>query len=663
MSLPLAITAGDVGHIADHEEVHRILDPLSDDGIFLPSGYRQGIAAARPAAAAANKGWIYYATDTGVLAYSDGAVWRDQPKTSTANIWTAIQNFDDDAFFRSGQPWADVRQQAFGAVGDGVTDDTAAFNAARAELVLNYGGGIVWAGPGTYIVSGAAAGAAITLDTNVALWGSGPGTTIKAKNGDDFTHVIYATGETGVQVRNLRVDVNQANRAGAMTTVMTGIFLTGCTDSLVEACTVENAIGFSGATGNLVAFGGASVRCRIANCVAVGVSVASRPVDGFYCSGSQMLISGCVARTCTDTAFAVAECDVTGIVGCSAWGCAVGAAIANTTVAAHTDNYIYDVQIYDCNPGTAGISAGVYALASNTGNLINTTIANVSVQFVGGTGPGCSVQETSTGNIIGVDLVNIRVHDATTQGMLVEGERITIVNFVCEGISGSNALRIIGGSILVHVQGGTIEMSGGGFEAVAVQTGCDNVTFENVVIRGDGVNTTYGIYFFGTVTSAARVLMCSITGVSVARVGSDAGTTPFVVLPYVGGIGTESGVSLGKQEDAYWRRSGTAQLATAAAVVIGSGGNEIIKIVTRRVALDMGSVGAGTSAELAFALTGVGATGYAIHGSPEGSPNAGLMWGFRSDIADQAILRHVNATGAPIDPGVLTYDIVAMKIA
>lgn len=44
------------------------------------------------------------------------------------NTFTGTNQFNGDVFFKDGRPWCDV--MAFGAVGDGVTDDTAAFQAA-----------------------------------------------------------------------------------------------------------------------------------------------------------------------------------------------------------------------------------------------------------------------------------------------------------------------------------------------------------------------------------------------------------------------------------------------------------------------------------------------------------------------------------------------------
>lgn len=61
--------------------------------------------------------------------------------TST-NTWTG------DNYFGSGRPWCDIR--AMGAVGDGVTDDTAAWNACVSKLNSTAGSGILFIPPGAY---------------------------------------------------------------------------------------------------------------------------------------------------------------------------------------------------------------------------------------------------------------------------------------------------------------------------------------------------------------------------------------------------------------------------------------------------------------------------------------------------------------------------------
>lgn len=130
MTLPLAITPGDPGHVDDHEEAHTLLGRLDGQTAFTATGVSQGLLADRPAAAASNEGLIYHATDVPATFYSDGSTWTQWVLSDDSVTWTGIHNHDEDVFFGSGRPWVDVMHEDFGATGDDVTDDGPAIQAA-----------------------------------------------------------------------------------------------------------------------------------------------------------------------------------------------------------------------------------------------------------------------------------------------------------------------------------------------------------------------------------------------------------------------------------------------------------------------------------------------------------------------------------------------------
>lgn len=76
------------------------------------------------------------------------------------NTWSG------DNYFH-GRPWADVR--AFGAVGNGSTDDSASIQAACDWVANHYGGGIVFIPPGNYHLR-----TGVVLNLGVNIFGSGP---------------------------------------------------------------------------------------------------------------------------------------------------------------------------------------------------------------------------------------------------------------------------------------------------------------------------------------------------------------------------------------------------------------------------------------------------------------------------------------------------------
>ena len=100
----------------------------------------------------------------------------------------------------------------FGAVGDGVTDDTVAIN--NAIIAVNAaGGGIVNFPEGTYLVGDAGNNVAISLLSNVTLNGCGINASIiKLKNSGN-AHVINATSVSNVAITNLTVDGNRASQS------------------------------------------------------------------------------------------------------------------------------------------------------------------------------------------------------------------------------------------------------------------------------------------------------------------------------------------------------------------------------------------------------------------------------------------------------------------
>jgi hypothetical protein len=117
----------------------------------------------------------------------------------------------------------DVR--AFGAVGDGVTDDTVAIQAACAN------GGAVFVPDGIYMTS-----SAITLPSNTLLFGNGRGRSIiramAAHTGTVITNTGAAgAGNTGIVVRDIEVDGNKGARGSGANLVHFTCLDNGSTNS------------------------------------------------------------------------------------------------------------------------------------------------------------------------------------------------------------------------------------------------------------------------------------------------------------------------------------------------------------------------------------------------------------------------------------------------
>lgn len=110
------------------------------------------------------------------------------------NTFNGVETFVGDAYFKSGRPWFDVR--AFGCVGDGVTNDTANFQACINAAAPS--AGLVFVPAGNYKLSGG-----VTVPTLVRLMGAGKIATTLQSYTTDVTVVTCNGGQ--VSIDNLSV--------------------------------------------------------------------------------------------------------------------------------------------------------------------------------------------------------------------------------------------------------------------------------------------------------------------------------------------------------------------------------------------------------------------------------------------------------------------------
>lgn len=439
----------------------------------------------------------------------------------------------------------------YGATGDGSTDDAAAINTAIAALTS---GGDLYFPAGTYIV-----GSQITVGvSNVRLYGAGQGASvIKAKAAANFQFVLFASAQSGLVLEDFTVDANQVNRAAALTTSAFCIELTGCSNCLVKSVTVKNSLGTVSGSGVGLAVAGVGSKNIISGCTAVSCGTLAKPSDGFFVSGTQNLIIGCVANACVDTGFVIESSNQSGISGCTAVSCGAGAAITNATNSAVYGNYINGLTINNWAASTTGGMQFGNPLSSSTGDMNDTVVSNVIMQGAG-TGPAINITKSGTANTVGIKLSNIIIDGAGTQGIV--GAATDIMIDSCQVRSTGTCIQLQDGTLNAVVSNNEVYCPNV-FGIIVNQTATttDNISIVNNRLISNGT-TAWGIFYLGTSTN------CSTTGnsfkgtFSSGTLGADTTTAPRAITDIVFANAVPSTSSLGKwlQGTLVLNNSGTA---------------------------------------------------------------------------------------------------------
>lgn len=133
--------------------------------------------------------------------------------------------------------------KSYGALGNGVANDTAAIQSAL-DAAYAAGGGTVYLPAATYIVN---PNPGLQVKTNVVLRGAGPASILKLINGSTRNdNIVKSESWTNSYVADLTIDGNRTNQAGtpgAYTYTQYGIYFGGTTNSGVQNVTVKNTTG------------------------------------------------------------------------------------------------------------------------------------------------------------------------------------------------------------------------------------------------------------------------------------------------------------------------------------------------------------------------------------------------------------------------------------
>lgn len=338
----------------------------------------------------------------------------------------------------------------FGAVGDGVTDDTVAIKAAIAAV----GAGTLWFPNGVYLIS-----SALVLPSDITLRGSG---TIKTTagfvpTGSDSTHgsMVYCQQRSNVAILGLTFDCTLTS-VPATYTSMSSVVFQGCSEFRVENCRFignGRSVAAVGCVRYSVSGNYSNIRDNILNC------------DGILDNWS--------GWATVNSAFRVCDNIVVGN-GYGRWG-----------ILFNGVSYL-------------GVDYGIDNFLVGRNHISGCTIAGIFVGARTGRGSGISITDNhviGTGTTTGIVVNNI---DASkVHGNYVEGVTSTGIEVRAE--SGFGSLGCTG----VSVQGNVLRNVASGATAVAIwideSTGC--LVQGNTVL---GTTHYYGLVL-GTNSSACRV--------------------------------------------------------------------------------------------------------------------------------------------------------------
>jgi parallel beta-helix repeat protein len=312
-----------------------------------------------------------------------------------------------------------VSVKDFGAVGNGVADDTAAINAAMASATAVH----VYFPPGTYLHTGLTA----TGRTSIALFGDGA--TLFLKNASN-TKCLYFTTCTNVSLRGLTIDGNQSNQIISGTRLNgAGVYVSGAAHTDITGNTIKNvSTGASILIDSVNPFAASpnGESCIIENNVIRNSGYAGAPFtcDAIYCQVDNATISGNKIITGTDYGVALEYSERSLVSGNSVSGCEVGLGGVGVKDCVYSDNRIIDCLYGGILFNTAGQGV-VSPFISYRTIVSNNVVRNIGGSALPGDNHGIliSYQDVHTDFTVNNNYVEGADYCFTvnTNGVLLEG--------------------------------------------------------------------------------------------------------------------------------------------------------------------------------------------------------------------------------------------------
>lgn len=311
-----------------------------------------------------------------------------------------------------------VSVKDFGAAGDGITDDTAAIQAALTEGA----GGAVFFPEGIYLTSDA-----LSVPANTTLYGTGVGSVIKSltltSGGSGFGHrQLDVNSVAGVRVSNLKFD------AGSMTGFLTGMRCILCydaTDYMIQDCVF----------------------------ITPGAAVASVNGSRFSILNNDVLVQSTTGITYHDgiidqwagsNNFQIRGNRIRGA-GIGKWGILATGQTTGSVAAAVYNYVISDNHVFDCT------QAGIWAMGRNgltynlqiTDNIVDTVTPYYGVAVTD------AYNFVVKGNVLrNTGLCSIRVYAESPTWGTHAGKYGVISDNVCQNANTSGSTSVDGGSAI-----------------------------------------------------------------------------------------------------------------------------------------------------------------------------------------------------------------------
>lgn len=369
------------------------------------------------------------------------------------------------------------------AIGDGVTDDTAAI---RSHITAaGIGGRVVFPGPKTYLVSNQLVplagqrwemnGATLTIPNQSAGSFTANDTYVQGSGAlNDVRAVIAIVGVDGVTISGVTIDGNGDNQTTTNIVKFAGILVHNANDITIENCVVDDII-YGGYTADNVTRQWGVLFCRASNSRVIGGSFSH---CGYECIG--------VRDACRDIKIIGAICDdgVVHAAQATSSGRTVtitrSSQVATVTLAGHgfatgdivsfsgsnqadynirapitvtgTDTFTYTVNNSPTTPATGTITA---AHRPRNVSFIGCTF----IMPTSSSGDGLIFHDADSCQAIGCGFVEAQFHDITSNDSVVSGCAFESINRIISLVSldGSNRPRIVDNTIqgngLTPVQG------------------------------------------------------------------------------------------------------------------------------------------------------------------------------------------------------------------